>query len=241
MARSNDREKTRLIVAIVLLSGFGLLILALAISGRLAPLVHQMWDIFRNRDHMRMYVESWGALAPAAFIAIQAFQVVLAPIPGEFTGVVGGFIFGGVPNLVYSTIGLSIGSVVNFLAARIIGLPLVKLVVSNESMERFHFLTQSRGVLLALVLFAIPGFPKDILSYILGLSPMGFVTFVVVCTLGRIPGTVMLSFSGSAVYEQNWTLLLVICIVCAMAFAPFFIWRAKIECWLKGRSGDTSP
>jgi uncharacterized membrane protein YdjX (TVP38/TMEM64 family) len=82
---------------------------------------------------------------PAAFIVIQALQVVLAPIPGEFTGAVGGFIFGGVPTILYSSLGLTIGSIMAFLAARIMGLPLVRLFVSKTSLEKFHFLTERRG------------------------------------------------------------------------------------------------
>jgi len=184
-------------------------------------------------------VESWRPWAPAAFIFAQVLQVVLAPVPGELTGAVGGFIFGAVPTIIYSTIGLIIGSIVNFAAARIIGLPFVKLVVSHESMEKFHFLTERRGAILAFVLFVIPGFPKDILSYILGLSPMGFIPFVVACSLGRVPGTVMLSFTGSAVYDENWTLLTFVCIACLITFACAYFWRARIELWLTGRSEDS--
>lgn len=229
------QERTRLIISITLITTIAVTIAFLAISGRLSPLVAQLWEIFKDRDQMRDYVQSWGAWAPAAFIVIQALQVVLAPIPGEFTGAVGGFIFGGVPTIFYSSLGLTIGSIMAFLAARIVGLPLVRLIVSKASLEKFHFLTERRGTLLALILFIIPGFPKDILSYILGLSPMGFPAFVAVCALGRIPGTVMLSMSGSALYNENWTLLIVLSIACAIALVAVFVWRVKIESWLKGR------
>ena len=104
---------------------------------------------------MRAYVESWGSLAPAAFISLQTLQVVLAPVPGEFTGAVGGFLFGGFPTTIYSTIGLTLGSTLAFLGARIIGQPLVKLVVPPRTMNRFQFLTERKGTLLALVLFII--------------------------------------------------------------------------------------
>jgi uncharacterized membrane protein YdjX (TVP38/TMEM64 family) len=113
------------------------------------------------------------------------------------------------------------------------------LVVSDESMEKFHCLTERRGAVLAFVLFVIPGFPKDILSYILGLSPMRFIAFVAACSLGRIPGTVMLSFTGSAVYDENWTLLTLVCIACLITFVCVYYWRARIESWLTARSEDS--
>jgi uncharacterized membrane protein YdjX (TVP38/TMEM64 family) len=228
----NEQDRRRVILAISLLAGIVVLVAILGFMGLLAPLCQGMWEIFRNKEQLRSYIESWGAWAPFVFVSVQALQVVMAPIPGELTGAVGGFIFGTVPSVIYSTVGLTAGSVVAFLAARIIGLPLVKLAVSQPTLEKFHFLTERRGTFIAALLFVIPGFPKDILCYILGLSPMGLVTFSLVCALGRIPGTVMLSYCGCAVYNENWTSLVVVSVVCLALIAFLFMMNGRIELWL---------
>jgi len=207
----------------------------LAFTGHLGSWYRLAWEVFSSREHLRMYVTSWGAYAPLAFIAIQAFQVVFAPIPGEVTGAVGGFIFGAWPNVIYSTIGLTLGSVAAFLFARIVGQPVVEVVVGQKSLERFHYLTEKHGNLLSLILFTIPGFPKDILCYILGLSPMRFIPFVFVCFLGRIPGTIMLSLSGAAVFDENWTLLGIVSAACVVLIGTAFLFRERIEMWLRVR------
>jgi uncharacterized membrane protein YdjX (TVP38/TMEM64 family) len=227
-----EQDRRRVILAVSLLAGIAVMVAILGFMGLLAPLYQGMWEVFRGKEQLRIYIESWGAWAPAVFVVIQALQVVMAPIPGEFTGAVGGFIFGTVPSLVYSTLGLTTGSIVAFLAARIIGLPLVKLAVTQATLEKFHFLTEKRGTFIATLLFVIPGFPKDILCYILGLSPMGFITFALVCALGRIPGTVMLSYCGCAVYDENWTTLVVVSIVCLATIAFLFLMNGRIELWL---------
>jgi uncharacterized membrane protein YdjX (TVP38/TMEM64 family) len=232
--RTLGKEEARhLALAVAILGALVLALSVLALTGHLQPIVRRSWQIFESRDHLRTYVESWGALAPAAFILIQAMQVVVAPIPGELTGAVGGFLFGTLPNVLYSTIGLTIGSVVAFLAARIVGLPLVKLVVSDQFLEKFHFLTERRGALLTLVLFSIPGFPKDMLCYLLGISPMGFWMFVVLCTVGRIPGTVMLSMCGCAVYDKDWTLLASVTITALLLLLVSFLYRDRIQHWIR--------
>jgi uncharacterized membrane protein YdjX (TVP38/TMEM64 family) len=136
-------------------------------------------------------------------------------------------------------VGLTVGSAIAFLASRVVGLPQVRLVVPCHILERFHFLVDHRGTVIALILFTIPGFPKDILCFILGLSPMGFLTFLWVCTVGRIPGTVMLSFSGSAMYNQDWSLLILVAVICVAVIAVFFLMRDRIELWLKKKSGVT--
>lgn len=233
MHETNERGK--LLLSVCLISVMFVAITVLALTGQLQSIMADFQYMFSSRENLRQYIESFGAMAPIAFIGIQFLQVVVAPIPGELTGAVGGFIFGVWPNVIYSTIGLTIGSLLAFMAARIIGLPLVKLVVSDKQMEQFDFLTHRKGILVALAFFTIPGFPKDILSYILGISPMSFLTFLLVSTLGRIPGTIMLSYSGAAIYEEDWTLLITLAIVCAMAISVFYFRRDQIEIWLKSR------
>ncbi len=233
MSDSTKDNAFSLTLALALLGGLTILGALLAYLGYLGPMCEKVWKAFQSRDEMRAYVESWGSWAPAAFIFLQSLQVVLAPIPGEVTGAVGGFIFGALPSLIYSTAGLTIGSLINFIAARFIGLPIVKLAVSDQVLDRFCFLTERRGTVLSFAMFAIPGFPKDILCYVLGLSPMGFITFAIVCTLGRIPGTAMLSYSGAAVYHENWLLLVGLAAVALLCVIFFFMVRDKMEIWLR--------
>jgi uncharacterized membrane protein YdjX (TVP38/TMEM64 family) len=228
------RGRLRISLAAILLGIIGLVILG--ITGHLGTWYRIALDIFSNKESLRLYVESWGAWAPLAFILIQGFQVVFAPIPGEFTGAVGGFIFGAIPNVVYSTIGLTLGSVLAFILARIVGQPIVQVMVGKKGLKRFEFLQEKHGLLLSLVLFTIPGFPKDILSYMLGLSPMGFFPFLLVCFFGRIPGTIMLSVSGAAVFDENWTLLIIVSVVCLVLVGGFFLNRNRIEVWIKARN-----
>ncbi len=241
MSRPRGDERKSLIIALTLLGCLVFGVILLWQTGYLEPFVRRLIAIFSSRDDLRAYVESWGVWAPAAFIAIQILQVLLAPIPGEFTGAVGGFAFGAVPTILYSTIGLTVGSVLAFGAARIIGLPIVRVFVTERSFRKFGFLTKRKGVLLALVLFTIPGFPKDMLSYLLGLSPIRFSHFLLACTLGRIPGTVMLSISGSALFSKNWMILGVMTLLCTTLFLLLYVYRDRIEVWLRGAKTTEEP
>ncbi len=229
------QDKLRLTVALAMLAALLLAGIVLGAMGYLSSLWSLFNSAFENRDSLRNYLRTWGGWAPLIFMGIQALQVLVAPIPGEVTGAVGGFLFGAPLNIVYSTVGLTVGSVLAFLASRIIGLPLVKLVVKQETLEKFHFLTEPKGEIATLLFFIIPGFPKDILSYLLGLSPMPFLTFAVVCAVGRIPGTVLLSFGGAALYKENWTLLAALGTVCLVVFAIGYLKREAIMAWLHRR------
>jgi uncharacterized membrane protein YdjX (TVP38/TMEM64 family) len=182
---------------------------------------------------MRIYLESWGAWAPVAFMVLQGLQVVIAPIPGELTGVVGGFLFGTWRAVVYSSLGLTVGSAVAFMLARLIGLPFVKLFVRPDQFEKLEFLVKPRGEIALLVLFIIPGFPKDVLSYLLGLTPLSFLKFVIICGLGRLPGTLLLGLSGAALYKENWYLVITLIIVCILVAIVFYFKGEQISAWIK--------
>lgn len=240
MEPSYKTEKINLVISLGILAATGIAVAILLATGRFGKICTDLYCIFETREQLRAYIESWGAWAPVALVFVQALQVVIAPIPGELTGAVGGFIFGVWPATIYSTIGLGIGSALAFLLARVIGLPLVRLMVSESLMEKFHFLVESRGTFIALILFTIPGFPKDILCFLLGLSPMSFIAFVTICTLGRIPGTIMLSYGGSAVYDENWGLLVVVTLASLVTIGFFIMKRTKVESWLRRRQATTS-
>ena len=130
---------------------------------------------------------AWGWMAPLVFIVIQALQVIISPIPGEITGPVGGALFGTTWGLIYSTIGLTIGTLICFGLGRLWGEPLIRPWLSEHHWNRMNFIIEAEGAILCFILYLIPGFPKDIISYLFGISPMPFWLFAVVSTIGAHP------------------------------------------------------
>jgi uncharacterized membrane protein YdjX (TVP38/TMEM64 family) len=190
-----------------------------------------------NREALRRLLKGHGAFAPVTFILIQAAQVVAAPIPGELTGFLGGYFFGALWGFIYSQIGLTLGSVIAFGLGHWLGQPFVRRLVKPETYDRFAFLTETRGVLVSFVLFLIPGFPKDFLSYLLGVSPMRFLPFLLVCALGRMPGTYLLSLQGDRVggraYLQGLIILTAMAVLCVVAYLT----RGHIFAWARNPTG----
>jgi uncharacterized membrane protein YdjX (TVP38/TMEM64 family) len=86
--------------------------------------------------------------------------------------------------------------------------------------------------------FLIPGLPKDIICYLFGISPMRGWVFTVVSTLGRIPGTWVLSAQGAHVETGNYMTVLLISAVCAAVALPLYYYRHRLVAWLRGRSSS---
>jgi uncharacterized membrane protein YdjX (TVP38/TMEM64 family) len=162
---------------------------------------YNLYNFFVSKRKIIQFVNSFGPLSVVIFIGLQVTQVLIAPIPGEINGFIGGYLYGPVLGTLYSTIGLTIGSWLAFLLARWLGTPFVERIVTPQIIQKYDYFMEHRGIPITFILFLIPGFPKDALSYIIGLSHMRTTTFLIISTAGRLMGTIMLSISGS--YARN--------------------------------------
>jgi uncharacterized membrane protein YdjX (TVP38/TMEM64 family) len=193
-----------------------------------APMVRTVIRLYRDEAFLRETVTSWGWMAPLVFIAIQASQVIVSPVPGEITGPAGGFLFGTLWGLVYSTIGLTIGTLTAFGLGRLWGEPLIRPWLSEHHWNRMNFIIEAEGAILCFILYLIPGFPKDIISYLFGISPLPFWTFAVVSTIGRIPGTWIGSYFGAHVGEQQYITAAIFIALVAAICLPIYYYRDRI-------------
>jgi uncharacterized membrane protein YdjX (TVP38/TMEM64 family) len=193
----------------------------------------ELFEFYANRKAIAQYIKDAGPYGPIVFIILQGLQVVAAPIPGEATGILGGYLFGTLPGLIYSTIGLTLGSCLAFGLGRWLGLPFVRRFVRQETYHKFDFLTRAKGELVIFLLFLIPGFPKDILCFLLGASPLPFGTFFLVSTVGRIPGTWLLSIQGTQVRGHRYVSLFILLSVLAVALLVLHAYRNRIFDWMK--------
>jgi uncharacterized membrane protein YdjX (TVP38/TMEM64 family) len=190
------------------------------------------------KEKVRDWLGSLGPLAPLGFILIQALQVVVAPIPGEATGFLGGFLFGAAPGFLYSSLGLSLGSGLAFLISRRLGSRVIEKLFHSESLQKFDAHFERNGALVAFLLFLFPGAPKDYLCYLLGLSKMPFKVFVVLVTVGRLPATLLLSLQGAQVYQGHyWTFLFLLGIT-VLAGGILIFFRERFYRWLRGWGGS---
>jgi uncharacterized membrane protein YdjX (TVP38/TMEM64 family) len=227
---AHDRRRRSLQTRWAILSAvlFVLLIVIISLVVMDAPIIRFVVRLYRDKHFLKDIVASWGWMAPLVFIAIQALQVIISPIPGEITGPVGGALFGTWWGLFYSSVGLTLGTLICFGMGRKWGEPLVRPWLSEHHWNRMSFILEAEGVILCFILYLIPGFPKDILSYLFGLSPMPFWVFAVVSTLGRIPGTWISSYFGANVAEQQYVYAAIFIAGVTAICLPVYYYRERI-------------
>ena len=73
------------------------------------------------------------------------------------------------------------------------------------------------------------------LSYLLGLTPLPFLKFIIICGLGRLPGTVLLGLSGAALYKENWNVLITLAVVCIILAIVLYYKGQQISTWIQDK------
>ncbi|MFQ3574442.1 MAG: TVP38/TMEM64 family protein [Thermodesulfovibrionales bacterium] len=205
-----------------------LFILALAI---LTLILYKtgVFHFFLDKKRMQEFIHSLGPLGFLGFILLQTLQVVFAPIPGEATGLLGGYLYGPYLGTFLSTIGLTIGSFIAFTLGRIFGRPFVERVVDKTVLSRFDYLLHHKGAFLIFLLFLIPGIPKDYLCYILGLGHLTTLEFLLIGGTGRLFGTALLNMGGSFLRNEEYMKFSLLFGIAIIGVIIAIVFKDKIE------------
>jgi len=200
----------------------------------------QFWEkiveyflVFSDREKIKNFITSFGAGAPVVFIIIQILQVLFAPVPGEASGFIGGFLFGTFKGFLFSCIGLTVGSCINFFIGRFLGERYIRKIIPSDYLSRFDAFVKSKGAAVIFILFIFPGFPKDYLCLFLGLSTLSFKVFFIIVTIGRMPGTFLLSLQGSYLFEQNYVIFALIICLCILLSIAAYRYKESLYKWLE--------
>jgi uncharacterized membrane protein YdjX (TVP38/TMEM64 family) len=203
------------------------------------------YNLMSDREWMRQTVKSTGWAAALVLVALQIGQVLLAPIPGELTGILGGYMFGAWYGFLLSTVGLATGSMINFGIGHFLGERVVRRLVRCETYEKYNELVQYKGILYIFIFFLVPGFPKDYLCMFLGLTTLPARVFFVISTVGRIPGTLALSLQGASIFEKNYVLFIALTVMCLLFALTAYLARDPLYRWMsrlsKKRSCEPAP
>jgi len=186
-----------------------------------------------DRDQVEQFVTAFGLGAPLAFMSLQVVQVVLAPVPGEATGFIGGYIFGTARGFIYSSLALAAGSWINFAIGRFLGRRYVRRWIPTDKLARFDHLLKRQGIIVLLILFIFPGFPKDYLCLFLGITAIPLKAFLLIASIGRMPGTLMLSLQGEFLFQKNYAIFAVVFGVTLLAAALSIRYREIIYRWME--------
>jgi len=226
MKKPWNAEKKQKLAAILAAVLFLLIFAALTVfCGR--PLIAAAED----PETFRTFIQSTGIWSRLIFIGIMALQTVVALIPGEPLEIAAGYCFGGMEGLLLCLAGTAFGSALVLLFAKKWGVRWVEIFVPQEKLENLAFLKKEKRLqAVVFLLFLIPGTPKDLLTYFVGLTPLRLQSFLIITTIARIPSVITSTMSGSALGSEKYlTALLVLGITAIVSLIGIGIYRRFIQ------------
>lgn len=180
------------------------------------------WFLYRwltsfSQEGLRDYIQSFGGAGWIVFLVLQILQVFIALIPGELLESVAGFAFGPLGGTILCYLGIAIASSLVFILTRKYGVKLVEIFVSLERINQLRFLnTEKKRDLLIFLAFFIPGTPKDLLTYFVGLTEIKLGTFLALSMIARIPSIVSSTFGGHLLGEGKYVSAVVVYAITAV-------------------------
>lgn len=173
-----------------------------------------MLKLVSKPDVFRDWIDSKGFGGRFIFVGMVALQVIFAIIPGEPLEIGAGYAFGSIEGTVLCIIGSFVGSAVIFAFTRKWGIQFVELFFPREKINKLRFLDDNKKLnLLAFVIFMIPGTPKDILTYFLGITKITPLAFFLTVTVARIPSVITSTIGGDALGMKNYVFAIVTFVV----------------------------
>jgi uncharacterized membrane protein YdjX (TVP38/TMEM64 family) len=159
----------------------------------------------------RAWVDARGFWGRVLFVGVIMLQVIIAFIPAEPLEIAAGYAFGAAWGTLLVWIGLVLGSTIVFLFVRKIGVKAVEVFFPREKIDSIKYLNSEKTLnAAAFFLFLIPGTPKDLLTYVAGLTKIRLLPWVVLTSIARIPSVVTSTISGNALGLERYGLAIIV-------------------------------
>lgn len=173
-----------------------------------------MLRFVEDYEGFKAWIEQSGFMGRVYFVLMVIFQVIIALVPGEPLEIAAGFAFGAIEGTILCVIGITVGSIIVFYLVRKFGIKLVEVFFSTEKIKSLKFLQNKKKVTaLVFLMFFLPGTPKDLLTYFVGLTKINFWAFFFIASIARLPSIVTSTIGGDRLVEGDYFVAIVVFVV----------------------------
>lgn len=159
-------------------------------------------------------VESSGFWGMLSLFGLQVANIFLIVVPGEPIEIIAGMCYGAFWGTIFVMVSACIITIGIFFLVRKLGRKFVYDFCSQERIEKIEnsklFKNPKKIEMIMLILFLIPGTPKDLLVYLGGLLPIKASRFILISTLARIPSIISSTIAGDQLAVGQWQLGLIL-------------------------------
>ena len=205
-----------------------ILILSIAIMAGLTLAVwNPLVNFMKNPDSLNLWITEAGIWGPIIFTLLNTVQVLLAIIPGGPFEVAAGALFGPWAGTLMCDVAMTAGGMITFFFVRKFGMKFIELFVDRKEVESVKFLhTNERYTTLLFIFFLLPGTPKDLMCYVVGLTDIKWTTWLLINFVGRFPAILLSALGSSALGEQKYGIFIAaFAVIIILYFIGMFLYK----------------
>lgn len=186
----------------------------------------ELIDRFKTLDGVNDFLSEYETASIFAYIGIQIIQIVISVIPGQVIQIAGGYAYGFWFGYLLSIIGIAAGSATAFGLARVLGRDAMHLLFGEEKVTKFvNHLNSKKAFAVLVVIYAIPGLPKDIVTYAAGVSEFGFKPFMMLSLISRSPALMCTIMIGSMLNKGSYIGIIILGVTAILLCVILFLKR----------------
>ena len=190
-------------------------------------------ELLADRERVQEWLARLGPWGPLGLVLVSALQVVVAPVPGYFVQIAGGYLFGLWVGGIYSTIGMLLGGATAMLLGRTFGRPLVAKITGRERLVHWEGLIRSDSPWTWFVLLSAPF--GDIPWFLAGLSRVAVWQVVLAGFVSRSPSVFIAVGLGAGIELVPREVAVAFVAFLVLGTVLFFRFRPRLEDWLERR------
>ncbi len=226
----NRKKRIRTIVSVIKL--FLLFSIVIGVPIYVYFSYPELIDRFKSLDDINKLLKQYKTASIFIYIGLQVFQIVVSVLPGQALQFAAGYAYNFWFGFLYSIIGVSLGTVVTFYLARLLGKDALHVIFGEEKFSKFvHTLNSKRSFIVLFVIFLIPGIPKDIFTYAAGVSEIRIVPFLLLSLIARAPAMIGSIMMGNMFYNSSYFGLIILGAVAVILFVSGILHRDKLLIW----------
>lgn len=221
MKKLNKAKMLKLIALILIIA-----ILAIA-TIYMMPIIKQI-NTPERQEEFKAKITNSGITGILILFGLELAQIVLAILPGEPIEILAGICFGPIWGTIFLMISVFIVTCIIYFLVKKFGRDFIYEFFPKEKVNKLEnsklFKDDKKIELVMIILFLIPGTPKDLLVYIGGLLPIKTSRFLAISTLLRFPSIISSTIAGANIIEGQWKAgILAYIITFAITFIVIFI------------------
>lgn len=221
----SELRKKRLKNLITIIKLMALMIIVIGIPLIIYFNYHELLENFGSLEKVQEFLENNSKHIVWGYLLLQIAQLVICIIPGQAVQLTGGYMFNFWLGFILTMGGCAIGTFIAFYISRVLGKDAMYLFFGQKKLDGYiDKLNSKRAYLLLFIIYLIPGIPKDLFAYAIGVSNMRFIPFFWISMVGRSPAMICSLIVGVMIRTGSYTSALILCLI-VLVMTVIGIWK----------------